>query len=255
LDVGTPGPLVDIPLPPADPSVEPPTARAALEAFLQAEADGRADAAHALLTDEAKRSEGPAPAWQASRPDRLVPVAFQVTAERPTAEGVDFEVAATHTPVINPFVGFVPSRTQERWRVLRQQGDRWRVEPSPASVRPLLPAEGPAPDVAHGWLQRLAACDGAGAKPFQVGPVVYGPLDLLGAPCQEGGTWTTAAPVSLDRGEDPKELVAAFGPDVGRFVRLVPAQGPKTSVMVAVAPLGEDWRVLGVLAAPPAERR
>lgn len=253
VSVGMPGPLVEPPPVPSDPAVEPPTARAALDTFLGAEADGRADVAHALLTDDAKRSEGPAAAWQASRPDRLVPVAFLVTGERATAETVDFEVAATHTPVVSPFVGFVPARAQELWRV-HLQGGRWRVEPTPARVDPLLPPDSAAPGVARDWLQRVAVCDRAAAEPFQVSSSLYGSLDVLETPCQERGTWTTAAAVGLERGEDTRELIAAFGPEAGRFVRLVPSQGPRTNLMVAVAPLGENWRVLGVFTTPTSGR-
>jgi hypothetical protein len=205
--------------------------------------------AHALLTDDAKRSAGPAAAWQSSRPDRLVPVAFLVTGERATAETVDFEVSATHTPVVSPFVGFVPGRAQELWRA-HLQGSKWRVEAAPARVEPLLPPEGSASGVARDWLQLVAACDRAAAAPLQVSPSLYGPLDLLETPCQERGTWTTAPGVGIERGEDTRELIAAFGPDAGRFFRLVPSQGPRTNLMVAVAPLGENWRVLGVFPTP-----
>lgn len=253
VNVGMPGPLVEPPPVPSDPAVEPPTARAALETFLRAEADGRAEMAHALLTDDAKLSEGPAAAWQSSRPDRLVPVAFLVTGERSTADTVDFEVATTHTPVVSPFVGFVPARAQAVWRAHLQDG-KWRVEPAPARVDPLLPPDVSAPGVARDWLERVAACDRAAAAPLQVSPGLYGPLDLLETPCQERGSWTTAAAVGLERGEDTRELIAAFGPDAGRFVRLVPSRGPRTNLMVAVAPLGENWRVLGVFTTAPSGR-
>ena len=39
--------------------------------------------------------------------------------------------------------------------------------------------------------------------------------------------------------------MAAFGPEVGSWARLVPVQGPGTRFSVVVGPLGDAWRVLG----------
>jgi hypothetical protein len=39
--------------------------------------------------------------------------------------------------------------------------------------------------------------------------------------------------------------VAAFGPEVGAWARLVPVQGPRSRFSVVVGPLGDAWRVLG----------
>ena len=78
-------------------------------------------------------------------------------------------------------------------------------------------------------------------------PNLTGPEDLLGAPCSERGAWMVAgAPVTLDRAPDTESFVEAYGPDVGTWMRLVPVYGPRTHFLVAVAPLGDAWRVIGV---------
>jgi hypothetical protein len=54
-----------------------------------------------------------------------------------------------------------------------------------------------------------------------------------------------AAPEGFDAAVEPEPYVAAFGPEVGAWARLVPVQGPRTGFAVVVGPVGDGWRVLG----------
>ena len=63
-----------------------------------------------------------------------------------------------------------------------------------------------------------------------------------------------AAPEGFDAAVEPEAYVAAFGPEVGSWARLVPVQGPRSRFSVVVGPLGDAWRVLGT-DRRPAERR
>jgi hypothetical protein len=98
----------------------------------------------------------------------------------------------------------------------------------------------------QGWVSRLAACDTPGATGLQVGASLYGPAALVQAPCQKRGTWTAGTPVGLDKTPDPKVFLAAFGPDVASWARLVPVSGPGSNFLAAVAPMGDGWQVMGV---------
>jgi 4-amino-4-deoxy-L-arabinose transferase-like glycosyltransferase len=49
---------------------------------------------------------------------------------------------------------------------------------------------------------------------------------------------------------DPSGYVAAFGPEVRTWARVVAARGPRSSLLVVLAPLGDAWRVLGTTPAP-----
>jgi hypothetical protein len=50
----------------------------------------------------------------------------------------------------------------------------------------------------------------------------------------------------LERFRDPTLVLNAFGADAATFVRVVPVDGP-VPIQVALAPLGQDWEVIGVI--------
>jgi len=221
------------------------SARAAVRRFLQAGAAGDLDVAYGLL-DRAGHTRYPTLArFTRAQADRAAVTAVRVGAERRAGDGrAEVTVTLAHPPAIDPFAGLVPGRTVEVWRASRQDG-RWRVAAEPVSVRAELPGDGRAPEAVTAWVQRLLGCDRQGAAALQAGAELYGPADLAGLPCRERGRWTVAAPQSFDAAVEPEAFVAAFGPEVGSWARLVPVQGPGTRFSVVVGPLGDAWRVLG----------
>ena len=221
------------------------SARAAVRRFLEAGAAGHAATAYGLL-DKAGRTRYPSLArFERAQADRAVVTAVRVGRERPTgAARADVTVTLSHPAAIDPFAGLVPARTVEVWRASRQDG-RWRVAADPVSVRADLPSDDRAPEAVTAWVQRLLGCDRQGAASLQVGAELYGPADLAELPCRERGRWTVADPEGFDAAVEPEAYVAAFGPEVGSWARLVPVQGPRTRFHVVVGPLGDAWRVLG----------
>jgi hypothetical protein len=234
--------------PAADPAAVPVragTARAAVRRFLQAGAGGDLAVAYGLL-DRAGLKRYPSLArFTRAQADRPEVTAVRAGSAGRTGDGTA-EVTATlsHPAAIDPFAGLVPARTVEVWRASRQDG-RWRVAAEPVSVRAELPGAGRAPEAVTAWVQRLLGCDRQGAAGLQAGPGLYGPADLAELPCRKRGRWTVAAPEGFDAAVEPEAYVAAFGPEVGSWARLVPVQGPGTRFSVVVGPLGDAWRVLG----------
>jgi hypothetical protein len=236
------------------------TARAAVERFLKATARGDFDGAYRLLDEPSRRRYPSAARWTRAQADRPVVTGVRVGAARPAGrrpEGsgeprsgapvgrvVDVKVQLTHPAAIDPFAGLVPARTVEVWRA-RSEGGGWRVTADPVSVRADLPSDRRAPDAVTAWVQRLLGCDRQGATALQAGNGLYGPADLAEAPCGRRGRWTVAAPLRFDAAVEPEPYVAAFGPEVGAWARLVPVQGPGIRFHVVVGPLGDAWRVLG----------
>jgi hypothetical protein len=249
---------LDLPSPPgsstrpAEPAATPIPARspqATLQAFLQAQARGDFGTSYGLLDRAGHRRYDRPAAWVQAQADRLQPVSFRVGAVRPVGAGVvEVGVEVTHRAAIDPFVGLTPGRTRQVWRI-RQQAGRWRIGADPVRVQPLLPSDRGAPAAVQAWVERLLACDDAGAGAYQAEGQLYGPADLHRTPCQERGRWTVAAALGFDTLSDPQPFVAAFGPEVATWARLVPVQGPRTRFVAVVVPLGEAWRVLG--AVPP----
>ena len=221
------------------------SARATVRRYLQAGADGDLAIAYGLL-DEAGRRRYPSLArFTRARADRSPVTAVRVGREHRAGDGrAEVTVTLRHPAAIDPFAGLVPARTVEVWRASRQDG-RWRVAADPVSVRAELPGEDRAPEAVTAWVRRLLGCDRQGAAGLQAGTELYGPADLAERPCRERGRWTVAAPQSFDAAVEPEAYVAAFGPEVGAWARLVPVQGPRTRFSVVVGPLGDSWRVLG----------
>jgi hypothetical protein len=221
------------------------TARAAVQRFLQAGADGRFEVAYGLL-DRAGLARYPSLArFTRAQADRAEVTAVRVgPGRRAGRAAVDVTVTLSHPAAIDPFAGLVPARTVEVWRASRQDG-RWRVAADPVAVRADLPGDAGAPEAVTAWVQRLLGCDRPGAAALQVGAELYGPADLAERPCRERGRWTVAAPERFEAAVEPEAYVAAFGPEVGAWARLVPVQGPRTRFGVVVGPLGDAWRVLG----------
>jgi hypothetical protein len=228
--------------------VEPTSARAAVAAFHQPLADGRPTDAYPLL-DEASRRRYPSLAsWTRAQADRARPLTFTVGAARPSPDrpgAFEVDLAATHESSLDATRGLVPARSTSVW-LARLENDTWRVFADPLSFRPVLPPEAAATEAVQGWVGALAACDPAAAVGLQVRPNLYGPEALALAPCERKGTWTAGAPVGLDRTPDARAFLAAFGPEVGTWARLVPVQGPDSRFLAAVAPVGDGWRVMGV---------
>jgi hypothetical protein len=221
------------------------TARDAVRRFLQAGADGNPAVAYGLL-DRAGVERHPSLArFTRAQADRAPVTAVQVGRERRAGAGrAEVTVTLAHPAAIDPFTGLVPARTVEVWRASRQDG-RWRVAADPVAVRAELPADTRAPEAVTAWVRRLLGCDRQGAAGLQAGTELYGPADLPERPCRERGRWTVAAPRRFDAAVEPEAYVAAFGPEVGTWARLVPVQGPRTRFSVVVGPLGDAWRVLG----------
>jgi hypothetical protein len=240
--------------PPAPPEVvpelaeEPADAAGAVAAFLQPLADARPDAAYPLL-DQASRLRYPTmAAWARAQADRAAPLTFSEGPARPSRDrpgAFEVEVEATHRPSLDAIRGLVPASSTSVWLV-RREAEAWRVSADPVSFRPVLPDEAEATGVVQGWVILLAACDMPAAAGHQVSADIYGPAALVRAPCETRGTWTAGDPVGLDRTPDPRAFLAAFGPEVASWARLVPVQGPGNRFLAAVAPMGDSWQVMGV---------
>jgi len=234
--------------PPSSP-VRPGSARAALQALMAAHAAGKFEGGWALL-DAAGRAEYPtAEIWAAAQADRLQPVTFRIGAERPGPDGsVEVAASVTHKAAVEPFTGLTPGRTQEVWQV-RREGGAWRVAADPVEQRPVLPSDDRATAPVQAWVAKLLACDQTGAASLEAGGERYGPIDLATLPCRTRGRWTVERAVGFDTSPDPA-YVAAFGPDVQEWARLVPVTGPDASFYAVVAPVGDAWRVLGTAVRP-----
>ena len=230
------------------PPEEPGTAEAAVSLFLQALTDGRPEAAYPLLDGLGRQRYPTLASWVRAQADLAVPTGFELGQSRAVfgaTEQVEIEVVATARPSLDPVRGLVPGRSRSLWQASREE-NAWRVGAQPVRAVAVLPPDGDAAVAVSLWVARLQGCDGAGAAAHQAGSYLYGPADFVRAPCDIKGAWTVGAPVGLDRTPDPKDYLAAFGPGVGGWTRLVPVDGPGNRFFAVVAPMGDAWQVMGV---------
>ena len=244
------------PFQPSTPATEPGSARAALSSFLAAEIDDRTGTAEArsadsfaLLDAATQERHGSIAAWRQTRAERIVPERFTVLSERRADAGVELTVAASRTPSITPFRGLVAGETTESWMVGRTEGGRWRVQDGrPRSTVPKLPADDGAAASAKRWIDGAARCDKS-VLDLQVERTLLGAPDLSQLACTTKGTWSTGAVRPLADLGDITPFVAAYGSAVSRWGRGVDVESGDQRFTVILGPVGNEWRVMGLLAA------
>lgn len=240
---------------PMSPATEPASARKALEAFLEAERDGDAETAFALLSEDAQeRATNPA-GWQQQRATRLVPESFKIGAEeRDDEDAVTITVTSKRTPSVDPFAGFLPAASTEKWRLVKENAG-WRLRSGrPSEVDPEMPTDAEATTVAGTWLKAASSCDLDAVESTELDANLLGSLDLREQPCDRKDLKIGEVVEFAEIG-DVAPFVAAYGPSVGRWARAVmiePPPGAGTTdgtgtFALALAPLGSTWRVMGYI--------
>lgn len=223
------------------------TASAAVVAYLQARTVGNVTLSYALLGPASKRSYPTEATWTDALADLPTPGTFTVTAGQPRGAAAEVTAVVRRTPVLNSFVGFVPAKAVEVYRAVRA-GTRWRVEAEPVRVTPELISDRTATSDVTAWLGRLSVCDGVGAAARQVSADLLGDDSLAGGICAAHARLRAGRAQPVLGGPATAPFVAAYGPDLGSWARVVPVTGPGQQLLVGVAPLGASWRVFGIVA-------
>jgi hypothetical protein len=215
---------------------------AAVERFLNLEIAGDFEASFDLLSQADQEAAGGAEGWVAEH-YLVVPTirGFHLTAD--TADGTRAEVSAglSLQAELDQLVGLIPGDADATWVVL-EEGDEWRVAFTESRIDPVFPDDATAPAAVAGWGSRRQSCL----------PEEEGDLALLGFPtladplCGSTGRVTVSGPSPLEDAADAAPFLAAFGPEVGIWARVVEVQTP-IALRVVVAPIGERWVVIGVL--------
>ncbi len=241
---------------PAEPPVAPlataATPEAAVAALLLAEQERTPEQAWGFL-DAAARARYPTRAsWARARSGRPAPLSFAIVGQATSPDGaIDVRAVVTNAPSLDPFGGLVTAESEVVWRA-RQEPGGWRVAAEPESTHLRLPSDDGATSSVQAWVDAMASCDDARARSLQAVDPLYGPGDLVAMPCRRLSSWSVGAPRALSDSPDTSTLQAAFGADVAAWGRVVPveaAAGPR--FFVAVAPVGSQWKVMGVTAANP----
>ena len=234
----------------AGPPVHADTPRAAIEAFLGAEAAGHPERAYPVLASSSLTRYSSVADWVAKQATLLLPVSFTIGGDTAVAgqrDAVDVQVTETHRPSLDPFAGLVPGRTRQVLRAVHEIGS-WRVLADAVRIDPVFPDDTGVVPAVRSWVDHLEKCDGRGAAALEASRNLVGSPYYSDRVCKERGTWKVTGPIDTT-GVDLQPFVSAYGSDVAGWGRVARVEGPHTTFDAAVAPIGDAWRVMGVLAA------
>jgi hypothetical protein len=218
---------------------------AAVEQFLAAEIAGDFAASYGLLSAADRRDLGSRAEWTTAHghlPQLTAYVLGTVDAGPARAE---VAAALELEPELDEIVGLVPARADATWVAVLEDGG-WRVAFSESSLAPRYPPEDDALVAVRSWLGPARDCRQGEEYPGGL----LGAEDLARRLCQKSGEVNVGAVEPLDPGSRAQPFLAAFGPEVFSWARVVPVAAPD-QLEVVLAPVGERWLVLGVVEPSP----
>lgn len=214
-----------------------------VERFLTAEIAGDFEASFELLSEADQEAAGGVEGWVAEHYLVVPPIiGFRLTAD--SVEGTKAEVLARLSlqAELDQLVGLIPGDAEANWVLVEAPAGEWRVAFTESRVDPVFLDDATASSAVMEWGSTRQSCQ----------PQEDGDLALLGFPtladplCGATGRVTVSAPTRLEDAADAAPFLAAFGPEVGIWARVVEVQTP-IALRVVVAPVGDRWVVIGVL--------
>ena len=216
-----------------------PTPAAAVKALLDAEQRGDHEASFHLLSTAALEAYPDAESWGKRRTGVPDITGFSVGSS-------DKDVVVTtvaHKPGLDPFVGLSPAHDTERWHTVKVAGG-YLVDGDPEIIFD-LPADGAAADVALKWAKAVQSCDKKAAVAVQVESDLLGAVDGPAGLCKAPGTLAVSKATPVRPGPAAADLVAQYSDAALSWARAVQVQGAPNAFSVILAPIGDNWRVLG----------
>lgn len=213
--------------------------RSAVDRYLQAEADGDTAASFLLLSSDDRAQHDSPVKWERDHADLPTIVAFRVGEVSGDAMRATVAVSLDLAPTLDLVTGNVPAHG-DGVMVAVLEGDAWYVSLGDSAITARWPVDDGAAPAARAWASARQQCTTADEFTSLVGsPVLADPL------CGSSGAIEIGAPEQLQP-DDATAVVAAFGADSLDWARIVPVSGP-VKLRAVLAPLGEEWIVVGVL--------
>jgi len=231
-DVEPPGPAAPTPLD-------------AVERFLAAEIGGDYPTSYGLLSATDREEIGSSREWEAVHGQLPLVTGFTLGSSSSDSTRAEVDADVTFKPSLDETLGLVPARAQAVWIAVAEDGG-WRVARSESQLTPQYPDESGAASAAEAWAQARTDCRAEaeydGGLLGAVGPVA--------ALCDAPGPVEVGDITSLEPGVGVEPFLAAFGPEVLSWARVVAIAGP-VSLAVVLAPVADRWVVIGALESLP----
>ena len=230
------------PTPPEAPAVAAATPTDAVGSFLRAEADRDFATSYGLLAATNRAAQQSRAGWAAAHAQLPVVRDFAIGAVRVAGDRAEVDSTIALKPELDLVVGLVPGSAVATW-VARAEDGGWRVDFTESVLTPQWAPEDTAPTAARTWVADRAGCRAPARS------ALFGTGRLADELCATRGSVQVGAPVALEPGESSDSFLAAYGPDVFTWARVVPVTAP-ARVGAVLAPLGPRWRVIGLVDLP-----
>lgn len=216
---------------------------AALTGFLDAEVAGDYESSFGYLSAEDRTLYGSPAGWVASHADAIPPVLAYELEPVDAGDGQATAVSTvTFEPGLDQVVGLTPGRAQVTWDLRQGADGSWGVSMGETTTfEPLYPSEEGVGPAAQRWVTSRQACE----TPSNEFGGLIGPDALADALCGADGELELGEPAPLGDIEEAT-YSTAFGPETAQVVRVVRVSGP-VELGVALAPIGDEWTVIGVV--------
>ncbi len=226
----------------AETPVAPASAVAAVEGFLTAEQQGEIAESFNFLSRTDRQAHGSAAGWEAAHADLIPPIeSFSVRSGMKVDGSSEVITDVTFTASLDEVSGLIPGEALVTWRLVPEAGG-WRISLSETTVEPSYPPEPAAREAARRWVMDRTEC--ASAVEYEGG--LLGNPGLADSLCGAVGPAEVGQPGPLEDQVDAAQFIGAFGPEFDRWGRSVAVDSP-TPMRVVLAPVGDQWVVIGVL--------
>ena len=215
---------------------------ATVEGFLTAEVAGDFETSFTLLAQDDQEAAGGAEGWVAEH-YLVVPTirGFRLIADSVGAGKAVVSTDLSLEPGLDELIGLTPADAGATWVVVEEAGG-WRVAFTESRIDPVFLDDATAPAAAEEWVADQQSCMG---EPEGTLPVLGFP-NLADPLCGTAGPVRVSGPLALEDAAEAAPFLAAFGPEVGIWARVVEVETP-IDLRLVLAPVGERWRVVGVL--------
>ncbi len=233
---------------PSGPTTTSQNALAAVTTFLDAQIASDQTTAYSTLSSQDQNTYQTAAMWRELRQGVLPDVVNY------TAGEVSFSTATTATvavqlglrPALDETIGLVPASAKASIHAVFER-DSWRVAMHRSEVAFVYLSDASLSDAAQTWVRARQACK----VDQQWRSTMYGEGAEFHAKalCKRRGNIEVSTPQALSDRSDTEAFIAAFGPKVGLWARVVSVGAPAEFDLV-LAPVDQQWLVVGVLLNP-----
>jgi hypothetical protein len=239
-----PSDAASAPVVPDSPDDAAPSPDEAVRRFLDYEVARDYDASYGLLSAGDRARAVTRASWAAAHADIPAITGYTLAAADVASGRAVVPADVRLRPELTPSTGLVPPRASAQYPVVVEDGG-WRVAFDDSTLTPRFVADTRAPVAVRAWAQRRTRCQGA--HEYVAG--------LIGASARADMLCDAEGPIRVGRARELPEtaqdqpFLAAFGSEVHDWARVVRLESP-VRMDVVVAPVGEQWLVVGVLQDP-----